>query len=58
VTSAFAFAMLMNARTPEADALLPPAFYLLFGVTTALLALVTTLLLVPGSRAAFRRRAV
>ena len=45
--------MFLSIRTDEAEALLPPAFYPLLGVTITLLTVALVLLVLPRSRAAF-----
>jgi hypothetical protein len=58
VTSIFALVMFFSVRTPQADALLPPGFYVVLSATFALLGGATALLLAPSSRAAVRPGAV
>jgi hypothetical protein len=54
VSGIAALAMFLSVRTDEADAVLPPAFYPLLSVTMTLLTVALVLLVLPGSRAAFR----
>jgi hypothetical protein len=57
VGGGFAAVMVLTLRSAEWDALMTPrGSYLILGVTIALFATIVILLLLPRSRAAFRRR--
>jgi hypothetical protein len=53
-TSVFGLVMFLSVRTPDAEALLPPGFFVVLTATCALLGAAAALLLAPSSRAAVR----
>jgi hypothetical protein len=56
-TGVFGLVAILSVLTPDADAGLPPGFFVTGSITVVLLAAAVILLCVPSSRAAFRRKA-